>query len=627
MAHERIAMSDASQKTGFHLPLERVPGRLVRGVLRPMRPLLERLMGLPELDQVCIDSRKMDPAVPFADRNLQCMGVTYSLSDEDRAAIPAKGPVVVVANHPFGGIEGVIFLSLMQSVRPDVRVMANFLLGSIPELKDQFILVDPFGGSGAATSNIRPMKESLRWLRDGGMLCIFPSGEVSSIDLHCGLVRDPAWDHKVASMIRKTQATVLPVYFHGCNGPGFHAAGLIHPRLRTVLLPRQISNKKGKEIHLRVGTAIPWKDLEDFTSDEKLIRFLRLHTYALAERESHRRRPFFIRLPRAFPQEPVASPRPSDMFAREIAALPPEQRLLEAGELEVCVALARQAPALMREIGRLREYTFRAVGEGTGEALDLDRFDKYYWHLFIWNKNRQEVVGGYRIGMADRIVEEYGVKGLYTRTLFRFDERFLNRIQPALELGRSFVRPEYQKAYSPLLLLWKGISAFIGRHPRYRILFGPVSITNEYRETSRNMIIESLRRIRMSSDLADLVKPRLPPRSPHRAEWTQLEYRDFFDDMEHVSGLIQEIEPDGKGIPVLLRQYLKLGGRMVAFNVDPDFGSVVDGLILVDLKGAEPKTLRRYMGNEAAEAYLRHHGIVEVAEESAGGEARPEPSA
>ena len=229
----------------------------------------------------------------------------------------------------------------------------------------------------------------------------------------------------------------------------------------------------------------------------------------------------------------------------------------------------------------------------------------------MWNKARQEVVGGYRLGMTDRIVEDYGVKGLYTRTIFRFDERFLNRIQPAIELGRSFIRPEYQRAYTSLLLLWKGISAFIGKNPRYRILFGPVSITNEYREASRNMIIESLRRVRMSSDLADLVKPRRPPRPPRNAEWTQLEYRDFFDDMEQVSGLVEDVEPDHKGMPVLLRQYLKLGGRLVAFNVDPEFSFVVDGLILVDLKSTDPKALRRYMGNEVAESYLRYHGLLE----------------
>jgi len=608
-------MSEKTKSTGvIHLPLERISNRLLRNLLLPMRPALEWMLGIPKLNTTHRKACEMDPALPFVDRTLQVLNLSYAVAEEERAAIPAKGPVVVVSNHPFGGIEGVILLSLLQSIRPDVRFMANFMLGAIPELRDQFIFVDPFGARSAVAKNIQPMKESLRWLQNGGMLGIFPSGEVSSLDLHCGLIRDPAWDHKIASIVRRTQATVLPIYIHGHNSAGFQIAGLIHPRLRTLLLPRQLTNKQGQEIKLRVGTPIPWKDMSDISSDEKLIRFLRLRTYLLAERESRRRRPFFIRLPRALPADPICLPAPSETYAREIAALPPEQKMVESGDMEVYVALARQAPALMREIGRLRELTFRAVGEGTGEALDVDRFDKYYWHLFMWNKARQEVVGGYRLGMTDRIVEEYGVKGLYTRTVFRFDERFLNRIQPAIELGRSFVRPEYQRAYTSLLLLWKGISAFIGKHPRYRILFGPVSITNEYREASRNMIIESLRRVRMSSDLADLVKPRLPPRPPRNAEWNQLEYRDFFDDMDQVSGLVEEVEPDHKGMPVLLRQYLKLGGRLVAFNVDPDFSFVVDGLILVDLKGAEPKTLRRYMGNDVAESYLRFHGMLEQPE-------------
>jgi putative hemolysin len=607
------------QSDPIRLPVERISNRLVRNLLLPLRPMLEWGVGIPQVNAVYRQVQRLDPARPFADRTLEALGVAYSVADEERANIPARGPVVVVANHPFGGIEGVILLSVLQSVRPDVRFMANYMLGAFDELRESFIFVDPFGARSAAARNIQPMKESLRWLQSGGMLGIFPSGEVSSFDLHCGLVRDPAWDHKVAAIVRRTQATVLPIFFHGCNGAGFQLAGLVHPRLRTALLVRQLTNKRGREIRFRIGTPIPWKDMAGITSDEKLIRFLRLRSYLLAERESRRRRPFFIRLPRALPADPVCLPAPVESYAREIAALPPEQKMVESGDMEVFVAQWRQAPALMREIGRLREITFRAVGEGTGEALDVDRFDRYYWHLVMWNRARQEIVGGYRLGLADRIVEEHGVKGLYTRTVFRFDERFLNRIQPAIELGRSFVRPEYQKAYTSLLLLWKGISAFIGKHPRYRILFGPVSITNEYREASRNMILESLRRVRMSSDLADLVKPKLPPRPPRNAEWNQLEYRNFFDDVDQVSGLVEEVEPDHKGMPVLLRQYLKLGGRLVAFNVDPDFSFVVDGLILVDLKSASPKQLRRYMGNEAAEAYMRYHGVTEQPEEKPEG--------
>lgn len=260
----------------------------------------------------------------------------------------------------------------------------------------------------------------------------------------------------------------------------------------------------------------------------------------------------------------------------------------------------------------MRETTFRAVGEGTGNAIDLDAFDDYYNHLFMWNTARQEIVGSYRLGLTDKILAEHGVKGLYTRTLFKFDDRLMSQIPPAIEMGRSFIRAEYQKAYTSLFLLWKGISAFIGRNPHYRVLFGPVSITNEYREASRCMILASMRQTCMADDLAHLVKPKFPPKPPQRSEWCLKEYTEYLNDIDQVAGYVAEIEPDGKDIPVLLRQYLKLSGRLLAFNVDPDFSSVVDGLIMVDLSQSSPKTLRRYMGNEVAEAYFKVHGITET---------------
>jgi putative hemolysin len=271
----------------------------------------------------------------------------------------------------------------------------------------------------------------------------------------------------------------------------------------------------------------------------------------------------------------------------------------------------------VREIGRLREVTFRAVGEGTGNEIDLDAFDPYYMHLVMWNTDRQEIVGSYRLGLTDTITGEHGIKGLYTRTLFKFDARLMEKLPPTIEMGRSFIRIEYQKAYTSLFLLWRGIATFIVRNPHYRALFGPVSITNEYREASRCMILASMRQTCMDAELAPLVKPKFPPRPPRRAEWSLKEYRYLLNDIEHVAEYVSEIEPDGKDIPVLLRQYLKLGGRILSFNADPDFSSVVDGLIVVDLARTPLKTLRRYMGNDA-EPYLKSHGITsEPAEEKA----------
>ena len=587
---------------------------MVRLFLRLTHNLIEKAIGLREIDRIYRSALSLNPATPFADRALSAIGVTYTYSENHLAKIPKTGPVVIVANHPYGGVEGVIMISLLKKCRPDVRIMANYILHPIKEMREDFIFVDPFGGAGATRANLRPIKECLNWLNGGGMLVVFPAGEVSSYDRQANRVRDKEWNPGIAAIIRKTQADVVPMFFCGRNGSFFSAAGVIHPRFRTILLVRELINKRGRRLLVRIGSPLKWHQLESVATDDKsLINYLRFRSYILDERATRRQRRLFLaHLPPSLPPEAIVPPEPVELQAKEIAALPENQKLVESGDLTVFIAKSRQIPAVLREIGRLREITFRAVGEGTGDEIDLDDFDYYYNHLFIWNNKRQEIIGSYRLGLADEIVAEHGVNGLYTRTLFKFDESLMERILPAVELGRSFVRPEYQKSFIALFLLWKGISAFIGQNPRYRMLFGPVSITNEYREASRGMILAAMRRTCMAEELGKLVMPRIPPKPPRRAEWCMPQYEALFNDLELVASFVAEIEPDGKDIPVLLRQYLKLGGKLLSFNVDPEFSSVVDGLILVDLLKAAPKTLRRYMGNEVADAYLQFHATTDT---------------
>jgi putative hemolysin len=250
----------------------------------------------------------------------------------------------------------------------------------------------------------------------------------------------------------------------------------------------------------------------------------------------------------------------------------------------------------LREIGRLRELTFRAVGEGTGKSLDLDRFDGEYLHLFVWNASRNEVVGAYRLAGTDV------VRNLYTATLFKYDQRFLDETGPALELGRSFVRGEYQKGFAPLLALWKGIGVWVARNPRYKILFGPVSISNQYQAVSRELMVAFLERRTSVRDWAGLVSN--GNSLPRRSGRLTLPQSGF--DVEDLSDVISDLEPSRNGIPVLLRQYLKLGGKLLGFNVDPEFSNALDGLILVDLCKTEPRLLERYLGKRAAAEFLSY---------------------
>ncbi len=582
--------------------------------------LFEHAFALHKVERIYQDGKALPGESLITQKMMDGMGVRCRVADADRARVPTAGPVVVVANHPFGGLEGIVLHAFLASIRQDIRMMVNYLLGRIPEMHDVFILVNPFGTARAARENIRPLVQSLRWLQGGGLLGVFPSGEVSSIDLKSGRVRDPAWSPTIAGLVRRSQATVVPVFFAGHNGPGFQLAGLLHPRLRTMLLPTMMDRKRNQEVELRVGAPLPWRELSRYASDEELIKYLRLRAYALEARSpepsaapSRRlriplaRRRLLLRQGR---QAPVIEAVPAGELAAEIERLPPAARLLAAGDQEVWVERAAAMPALMRELGRLREITFRGVGEGTGREIDLDMFDDHYLHLFIWNRARQEVVGAYRLGLADEIVGRFGVEGLYTHTLFKFDQRLLERIAPAVELGRSFVRPEYQKAFSSLLLLWKGIGTFLARNPRYATLFGPVSITNEYRDDSRNMMLRALSLSNFAPELAHLVKPRHAPKRRTRGEWANPDFEKFISDVDGVSAIIQDIEADHKGIPILLRQYLKLGGRLLAFNLDEEFSSVVDGLIAIDLRQTDRKTMVRYMGEEAADAFRRHHGLA-----------------
>jgi putative hemolysin len=287
------------------------------------------------------------------------------------------------------------------------------------------------------------------------------------------------------------------------------------------------------------------------------------------------------------------------------------QQLAESGSLKVFFARSAQIPWLMQELGRLRELTFRAVGEGTGKASDIDLYDSYYLHLFIWNEESREVVGAYRLGLADEIVEKYGKKGFYSHSLFRYSKRLLKAINPAIELGRSFIRPEYQRSFAPLMLLWKGIGQFVANHPRYAVLFGPVSISNDYCSVSQQLLIDFLRANNYDAELSRHIRPRKPYRGALRPIWRQAELAGM-GSIDNVSELVAIQESGEKGVPVLIKQYLKLGGRLLGFNVDKDFNDCIDGLIMVDLRQTDERVLQKYMGREGAAAFLAlHRGEME----------------
>jgi putative hemolysin len=560
----------------------------------PMEDALEKLFLLDRLEAVYQQICKSPSGVNFFQRVLNSLNVHTSVDDSDLARIPKSGPLLVVANHPFGMIEGMVAGAIFPTVRPGMKIMTNFLLSGFEEARQSTIFVDPFGGSDAKRGNLRAMRESVSWLKSGNMLVVFPAGEVAHLNFKDRGITDPEWSPTIARIARITGAPVLPVYFKGVNSAMFQFLSLLHPRLRTALLLHEFFNKQDSVIEMRIGNVIPLKKLQVYQDDVALIRYLRHRTYLLEDREGKTSRTVQAAVPVAVPVSPA-------LLAAEIAALPTDQTLLNAGGFSVVLAHAHEIPHALREIGRLRELTFRAAGEGTGKAFDLDAFDQHYLHLFLWNCERSEIAGAYRLGPADEIVKQFGAKGLYTNQLFAYKREFLERIQPALELGRSFVRIEYQRSYAPLLLLWKGIGAYVAQNPKYKILFGPVSISNEYNPTSRQLIVHFLQTYNQAPELTPLVRARSPfKQKPRKVSGASAAW-----DIEELSAVIADMETDQKGVPILLRQYLKLGGKLVGFNVDAHFANALDGLIVVDLTRSDPRVLERYMGKTQAAAFLQ----------------------
>ena len=296
-------------------------------------------------------------------------------------------------------------------------------------------------------------------------------------------------------------------------------------------------------------------------------------------------------------QQDIAPAIPVEDQFREIKALGARAKVAQQANLDVYLAAADAIPNIKLEIGRLREVTFRAVGEGTGKARDLDRFDEYYYHLFLWDRDAQQIAGAYRLGRTDLILAEFGFEGLYSSWLCEFEEPLLDYLNPALELGRSWVVPDYQRSIHALLGLWQGIGQFVARYPRYHKLFGAVSISDDYSFISQNLIVRYLRRTKVDETWGDRVRALLPFQDKPE------ELSQSFKSIEEVSACIAGNEPDGKGIPVLLRQYFKMNATLLDFAFDPSFMNGLDAMVLVDLKQAPARLLRKYMGQDGYERF------------------------
>jgi putative hemolysin len=551
-------------------------------------PLMDPLLGLSTLDRLYAEL----PGGDFIDRALERLGIMVDVTDTHLRHVPATGAAIVVANHPTGALDGLAVTHALLRRRNDVRLLGNHLLRRVPEMRDRIIAVNPFAAGAGETR--RGLRAARAWLAQGGVLVIFPAGEVSSIAAADGRLLDGPWKRGVLSLANRTGAAVVPAFVDATSSRWFRLAGLVHPRLRTVLLPRELLRLRNRSVGVRFGPPIDRATLASLAGDESRLACLRAHTYAL---EPARQRAAATAVAIA----PAVAP---DTLEREITKLTPHHELLQAGDYSVFCSPAQVMPAVLDEIGRLREITFRAAGEGTNRAVDLDRFDQTYQHLFVWHRPTRQIAGAYRIGYTDRVCAGSGVSSLYSSTLFSLDARFLTQLGPALELGRSFVREEYQRQSITLLLLWRGIGALIAREPRYRRLFGPVSISAGYSPVTRTL---------MAKFLSDHVTPGWQQVArPRHSLCSDPHLGALFDGsrmtLDALDAMVRELE-GSRGVPVLLRHYWKLGANVMGLTVDPAFNNSLDALMMVDMTAVGPSVLRRYLGPAGAGGFMDYHRV------------------
>ncbi len=571
---------------------------------------LDRCLGLDAMqniyDLICSNR---DASLGFEENFFKVTNTSYCILPKDLSYIPKEGPLIIVSNHPFGMLDGLAILAIFKKVRPDVRLMANHYLGLIPEIDEVLFGVDVFETKASIKRNISTLKEAINWLQQDNSLIVFPSGEVSHLHLKQKVVVDGQWSHTIARIQQLTKATILPVYFHGKNSMLFHLSGLLNPRLRTMLLPREFTKKVSKnvEVQVQVGRPITPIRLANFHNDREKTNFLRLCTYLQKYSDYFERTKEQNTAIPAIQGEAIIDPIPIEHILAEIEALPEQSLLHRHRNFSVFYARSHDIPHTLSEICRLREINFRLIGEGSGKSLDIDRYDQNYMQLFIWDHDTHAIVASCRFAKVDELLKKQGLEGLYTYSLFDFSHEFIYKMTPAIEFGRLFVNLNHRSKSHGLRLVWTGLLKWTVRNPHYRYFFGGVSISKFYTSMSHNLIIDFCKRKRYDEELAAYVTPRCPfQQKPLKVEKKLL--NELVYDFDKLSELINQIDPNQTGVPMLFKKYQLFNYRVLGFNVDKDFSDVTDALTYSDLTTVSSSVLERFLEKDEAQKILQYHG-------------------
>lgn len=553
--------------------------------------------------------------VSFITAILDEVEVHFEIPEEDLKRIPKNGAFITISNHPLGGVDGLLLLKILLEQRPDFKITGNFLLHRIQPLIPYVIPVNPFENRKDAVKGLSGFKNSLKHIQEEHPLGFFPAGEVSTYKEDNNIVDKP-WSPSAMKLIQKAKVPVLPIYFHAKNSRFFYRLAQISDTLRTAKLPSELISQKERVIKIRIGKSISVKDQEEYESLEPFSLFLRKKTYMLANSFQKKKLldniPNRIKFPK--PIKKIAGAVSIEKIEEEIEILiKNNKRLLESKNYSVFLTEASYIPNSIQEIGRLREITFREVGEGTNKPSDLDKFDSYYHHMFLWDADAKRIAGAYRMGLGAKIFTKYGIDGFYLQDLFRFEPELYPMMSESIEMGRAFIIKEYQQRPMPLFLLWKGIVHTTLRFPKHKYLIGGVSISNKFTEFSKSLMIEFMKSNYYDPWVAQYIKPK----KEYKVKLKDADKDFIFDEskanLNKFDKIIDEIEPGSLRIPVLIKKYIKQNAKVIAFNVDPLFNNAVDGLMYIRIADLPESTVKPVM--EEFQAELEKNGSFKFEEE------------
>ena len=543
------------------------------------------------------DSRKDMEGIEFINSVLEGFEIDFEIPEKDLKRIPKTGAFITIANHPLGGIDGMILLKILLEKRTDFKVIANFLLHRLDPLKPYIMPVNPFEDHKDAKSSLSGIKQSIGHLRQGGALGIFPAGEVSTNKDEKHIVDKP-WEPAAMKLIKKAKVPVVPIYFHAKNSTFFYRLARMSDVLRTAKLPSEMLSQKKRKIMVRIGNPISVEDQDANPNMEAFTAFLRRKTFMLAN--SFEKKGLFDNLPKSLKlsKSPkiIALQTNQPLMEEEIETCRRlDKRLLESKNYEVFLAKKEVIPNILNEIGRLREITFREVGEGSNNSIDLDKFDDYYYHLFLWDKEAKKIAGAYRMGMGAEIYKKHGINGFYMQDLFRFEPELYDMMSQSIEMGRAFIIKEYQLKPMPLFLLWKGIVQCTLRFPEHKFLIGGVSISNKFSNFSKSLMIEFMKSNYYDPYVAQYIRPKKEFKVKLNDADKDIVFDESEADLNKFDRIIDELEPESLRLPVLIKKYIKQNARVIAFNVDPLFNNAIDGLMYIRIADLPESTVKPVM--------------------------------